>query len=66
MRNYAIYVSPSGDVGKEVLTVKFLSQKARSDVDPPPSLANLSGLYSPLFNTFLFFSFANSVSFFYF
>lgn len=42
MRNYTIYVSPFEDVGKEVLTAKFLSQKARSDVDPPPSLANLS------------------------
>ena len=44
MRNYTIYVSPFEDVGKEVLTAKFLSQKARSDVDPPPSLANLSVL----------------------
>lgn len=52
MRNYTIYLSPFGDVGKEVLTVKFLSHKARSDVESSPRLANLSVLLSPFFNTF--------------
>lgn len=59
MSNNTNYLSTFWNIGKILLRRKFLSQKVRSNVDLPPTLADLFVLYLPVCLFQLVISFTN-------